>query len=135
MADFSWSDSLQAALAPCVGCFRSRPSDDDASEHGPEYVPRARPDELEGLLADADADADPDGWDDSEPYVIYTASPRSPSSPSPSPSSPALSPRSPARYAPPPPPALHKPRWAPHSRHSSLTSIVEEEEDEGGCAV
>ena len=60
MADFSWSDSLQAALAPCVGCFRSRPNDDDASEHGPEYVPRARPDELEGLLADADADADAD---------------------------------------------------------------------------
>lgn len=55
MASFSWADNLQAALSPCVACFRSQShaeSDDDS--HGPEYVPRARPDELEGLLADSD---------------------------------------------------------------------------------
>lgn len=53
MATFSWSDSVYAALAPCLSCLRARhvPSDED---HGPHFIPRARPDELEGLLADTD---------------------------------------------------------------------------------
>ncbi|KAI0682921.1 hypothetical protein BC835DRAFT_797978 [Cytidiella melzeri] len=58
MADFSWSDSLRAALSPCLTCLQ--PSHDEDSEDGhnrnrdPDFVPRARLDELEGLLADTD---------------------------------------------------------------------------------
>ncbi|THH28511.1 hypothetical protein EUX98_g5680 [Antrodiella citrinella] len=65
MASFSWSDGFQAALAPCLACLnlqRNRgvqldESDDDQAQHQPphQHVPaRARPDELEGLLADSD---------------------------------------------------------------------------------
>ena len=81
--------------------------------------------------------------DDAEPYVIYTASPRSPSSSSsssslcslvdpPSPATPVAFPtsRSPGSAA----PGLNKLRWTPHSRHSSLTSISEEE-DESKCVL
>ncbi|KIP11827.1 hypothetical protein PHLGIDRAFT_10375 [Phlebiopsis gigantea 11061_1 CR5-6] len=66
MESFSWSDNLRAALAPCLGCFNGRTDEGDEDERaqfshhratshrGPDYVPRARPDELEGLLADSD---------------------------------------------------------------------------------
>ncbi|OCH84779.1 hypothetical protein OBBRIDRAFT_821763 [Obba rivulosa] len=66
MTDFSWSDGLQAALASCLPCLQSRLNDEhdadypDAPQHGRTALhhtappPRARPDELEGLLADAD---------------------------------------------------------------------------------
>lgn len=61
MTEFSWSDGVRAALSPCLSCFQSRSdplSEDDADSHnrhrGPDFVPRARLDELEGLLADAD---------------------------------------------------------------------------------
>lgn len=66
---FSWSDTLRAAFSPCLACLPSHSHDDSHSQsqnqnqnqnqnRGPDYVPRARADELEGLLADADADAD-----------------------------------------------------------------------------
>ena len=68
MERFSWSDNLRAAFSPCLACLSSRRDEDDeerqqfnhhraTNAHGPDYVPRARPDELEGLLADSD-DAD-----------------------------------------------------------------------------
>ena len=53
MATFSWSDSVYAVLAPCLSCLRTRREADD-EDHGPHFIPRARPDELEGLLADTD---------------------------------------------------------------------------------
>ncbi|KAF9818055.1 hypothetical protein IEO21_03016 [Rhodonia placenta] len=64
---FSWSDSLQAAFSSCLFCFKSSESDqDDLDNSRPRNAlintappPRARPDELEGLLADSDsADAE-----------------------------------------------------------------------------
>lgn len=66
MERFSWSDNLRAALSPCLTCLHSRRDEEDDDErqqynhhratntHGPDYVPRARLDELEGLLADSD---------------------------------------------------------------------------------
>ena len=62
MESFSWSDSIQAAFAPCLACLRIQrgpqldESDDESrQQHGQHArVPRARPDELEGLLADSD---------------------------------------------------------------------------------
>ncbi|KAI0747229.1 hypothetical protein C8Q80DRAFT_1272005 [Daedaleopsis nitida] len=70
MADvhFSWSDSIQAAFS-CLPCFQSSqdpPSDSETQTPRPRDgvfahaipPPRARPDELEGLLADASDDAD-----------------------------------------------------------------------------
>ncbi|KAI0646690.1 hypothetical protein C8Q79DRAFT_685347 [Trametes meyenii] len=73
---FSWEDSLQAALASCSSCLpclkADAPSDiedenprarrphalNGAFAHGIIPPPRARPDELEGLLADASDDAE-----------------------------------------------------------------------------
>ncbi|TFK49255.1 hypothetical protein OE88DRAFT_1736896 [Heliocybe sulcata] len=49
MDHFSWSDSIQAVLAPCLPCFRHRADSDEGN--------RARPG-LEGLLADVDTDND-----------------------------------------------------------------------------
>lgn len=62
MEHFSWSDNVRAVLAPCLACLRTPQDDEDSpsynhqaqSQRGPDYVPRARADELEGLLADAD---------------------------------------------------------------------------------
>lgn len=60
MDSFSWSDGLRAALAPCLTCLHCKTREDSDNEdsqnrdRGPDYVPRARADELEGLLADAD---------------------------------------------------------------------------------
>ncbi|KAH9830087.1 uncharacterized protein C8Q71DRAFT_787178 [Rhodofomes roseus] len=67
---FSWSDSIQAAFSSCLFCFRS-PDDHHDHDHeqeqehygarqrnGLNFVvppPRARPDELEGLLAGSDS--------------------------------------------------------------------------------
>lgn len=53
MATFSWSDSIRATFGPCLSCLKTRPEPDD-EDHGPHFIPRARPDELEGLLADSD---------------------------------------------------------------------------------
>ena len=69
---FSWTDSFQAAvgscLPACLPCFKSSDSSDtdDAQTPRPRNPafahaippPRARPDELAGLLADASDDAD-----------------------------------------------------------------------------
>ncbi|TCD71007.1 ATP-dependent DNA helicase sgs1 [Steccherinum ochraceum] len=65
MASFSWSDTIQAAFAPCLACLQRGPQlpDDSDSEsqsqshsHHQQHarIPRARADELEGLLADSD---------------------------------------------------------------------------------
>ncbi|KAI8971303.1 hypothetical protein BD414DRAFT_426400 [Trametes punicea] len=77
MAHFSWSDSFHAALSSCLPCLKSSdaPSDteDENANHNRHHragalngalahvvipPPRARPDELEGLLADASDDAE-----------------------------------------------------------------------------
>lgn len=50
--DFTWSESIHAAFASCLPCLVSH---DSPPSPGPDRIPRARPDELEGLLADADA--------------------------------------------------------------------------------
>ncbi|KAI0327640.1 hypothetical protein GY45DRAFT_1327417 [Cubamyces sp. BRFM 1775] len=74
---FSWSDSLQAALSSCLPCLKSSDAPSDAEDESPSHQrssrhqglngalahvvippPRARPDELEGLLADASDDAE-----------------------------------------------------------------------------
>ncbi|GJE96366.1 hypothetical protein PsYK624_125610 [Phanerochaete sordida] len=68
MERFSWTDNLRAAFTPCLACLQPRTGDDAEDDErqqqnhhyasrGPDYVPRARPDELEGLLQDTD-DAD-----------------------------------------------------------------------------
>ncbi|KAH9948062.1 hypothetical protein B0H21DRAFT_292025 [Amylocystis lapponica] len=69
MADigFSWSDSVRAAVSSCLPCLTSSDTNHDpADSQRPRNAllhtmppPRARPDELEGLLADSDsADAE-----------------------------------------------------------------------------
>ncbi|KAI0360299.1 hypothetical protein OH77DRAFT_1418175 [Trametes cingulata] len=71
---FSWTDSLQAALSSCLPCLKSSDSPSDTEDENPRArhghglngalahvvipPPRARPDELEGLLADASDDAE-----------------------------------------------------------------------------
>ncbi|KAI0777801.1 hypothetical protein BD413DRAFT_610099 [Trametes elegans] len=72
---FSWSDTFQAALSSCLPCLKSADGPSDAEDnqtprprpghtlsgaltHGIIPPPRARPDELEGLLADASDDAE-----------------------------------------------------------------------------
>jgi len=59
MDSFSWSDALRACL-PCLHVAPSQPSDDRDDSPGPHRIPRARPDELEGLLADV-PDTDNEG--------------------------------------------------------------------------
>ncbi|EKM56322.1 uncharacterized protein PHACADRAFT_253390 [Phanerochaete carnosa HHB-10118-sp] len=63
MERFSWTDNLRAAFAPCLTCLQPRRDEDEDEEQqhnhhfssrGPDYVPRARADELEGLLQDTD---------------------------------------------------------------------------------
>lgn len=62
-SSFSWSDTVKIAFVSCLPCLR--PDADEHTEH--EYqphnptlnrIPRARPDELQGLLVDADTDVD-----------------------------------------------------------------------------
>ncbi|RDX45368.1 hypothetical protein OH76DRAFT_1408132, partial [Lentinus brumalis] len=65
---FSWSDSIQATFSSCLPCLKSSdgPSDSEDEQQRPRNPafahavppPRARPDELEGLLADTSDDAD-----------------------------------------------------------------------------
>ncbi|KAI0366068.1 hypothetical protein BV20DRAFT_972260 [Pilatotrama ljubarskyi] len=71
---FSWTDSLQAALSSCMPCLKSSDTPSDTEDENPRArpgrglngalahvvipPPRARPDELEGLLADASDDAE-----------------------------------------------------------------------------
>ena len=58
---FSWSDSIHAAFSSCLPCLRTThseteslaPNDDNVFGNGTRGVRRARPNELEGLLADA----------------------------------------------------------------------------------
>ena len=66
MATFSWSDTLKIAFKSCSSCLWAN-SEDDASlhinnseGHNPAInnIPRARPDELQGLLADVDSDVE-----------------------------------------------------------------------------
>lgn len=59
--NFSWSDSVQAVFGSCLHCFRTpheETEDENPSHHhtagSGTRVPRARADELEGLLADSD---------------------------------------------------------------------------------
>ncbi|KAI0784075.1 hypothetical protein C8Q75DRAFT_810416 [Abortiporus biennis] len=65
MESFSWSDSVHAVFGPCLPCLRRSEShsDEESQQQGlsshnihPHHagVPRARPDELEGLLAETD---------------------------------------------------------------------------------
>ncbi|KAF8816738.1 hypothetical protein BYT27DRAFT_7181169 [Phlegmacium glaucopus] len=60
---FSWSDTVKIAFVSCLPCLK--PGSDDHSEHEDQphnpainRIPRARPDELQGLLADTDTDMD-----------------------------------------------------------------------------
>ncbi|KAI0824936.1 hypothetical protein BC628DRAFT_1321592 [Trametes gibbosa] len=70
---FSWSDSFQAAFSSCLPCIKHPDAPSDSEDygngngehprraliaHGIIPPPRARPDELEGLLADASDDAE-----------------------------------------------------------------------------
>ncbi|EJF58160.1 hypothetical protein DICSQDRAFT_139644 [Dichomitus squalens LYAD-421 SS1] len=66
---FSWTDSFQAAVSSCLPCLHSSDPASDSDDHqsprprNPAFAhaippPRARPDELQGLLADTDDDAD-----------------------------------------------------------------------------
>ncbi|KDR76553.1 hypothetical protein GALMADRAFT_450342 [Galerina marginata CBS 339.88] len=63
---FSWSDTIQIAFGSCLPCIKPSPSagsEDDTHPdeiHDPAInrIPRARPDELQGLLADPDTDVD-----------------------------------------------------------------------------
>ncbi|PSR74449.1 hypothetical protein PHLCEN_2v9861 [Hermanssonia centrifuga] len=70
MDHFSWADSVQAIFGPCLACWGSRPKDnEDDEEHGPAFVPRARSDELEGLLASTD---DADDLGDAETLSLHS---------------------------------------------------------------
>ncbi|KAI0728906.1 hypothetical protein C8Q72DRAFT_884785 [Fomitopsis betulina] len=104
---YSWVDILAAADA------------DDDYEDTPAFVPSApTPSPSPHPHPSVTHPYTPDGQDD-EPYIIYTASPRSRAS------TPAPTPAYPAR-----PPALQpvrrRPGLSPRSRHSSLSSISEE---------
>lgn len=65
MATFSWSDTLKISFKSCSSCLWAN-SEDDASLHNDSEgynpainnIPRARPDELQGLLADVDSDVE-----------------------------------------------------------------------------
>src|SRR6266540_1961800 len=63
MATFSWSDTLKIVFKSCSSCLWTNSEDDGLSnseEHNPAInnIPRARPDELQGLLADVDTDVE-----------------------------------------------------------------------------
>ena len=57
-SSFSWSDTVKIAFISCLPCLK--PVSDQHSEHEDHptrnRIPRARPDELQGLLADTDTD-------------------------------------------------------------------------------
>ena len=65
MATFSWSDTFKIAFQSCLPCLRPNASDNasfqdaDSNQHiGTSRIPRARSDELQGLLADPDTDGE-----------------------------------------------------------------------------
>ena len=58
---FSWSDTVQIAFGSCLPCLKNAPSSGEEPENQNQNpainrIPRARPDELQGLLADPDTD-------------------------------------------------------------------------------
>ena len=57
---FSWSDTINIAISSCLPCFKASPApaedEDDISNTAINRIPRARADELQGLLADPDTD-------------------------------------------------------------------------------
>ncbi|KJA13596.1 hypothetical protein HYPSUDRAFT_49753 [Hypholoma sublateritium FD-334 SS-4] len=58
---FSWSDTMNIAFGSCLPCLKPAPApteDSDDIPHNPAInrIPRARADELQGLLADPDTD-------------------------------------------------------------------------------
>ncbi|KIM36720.1 hypothetical protein M413DRAFT_449055 [Hebeloma cylindrosporum] len=60
---FSWSDTVHIAFGSCLPCLKPTPTTtaedlDESQNHNPAInrIPRARPDELQGLLADPDTD-------------------------------------------------------------------------------
>ena len=58
---FSWSDTVQIAFGSCLPCLKNHPSpEEEPQNHNPAInrIPRARPDELQGLLADPDTDVE-----------------------------------------------------------------------------
>ena len=60
---FSWSDTVKIAFISCLPCLKSNSdqhSEHEDQPHNPTInrIPRARPDELQGLLADVDTDVD-----------------------------------------------------------------------------
>ena len=61
---FSWSDTVKIAFISCLPCLKPdsghRSEHEDQQPHNPAInrIPRARPDELQGLLADTDTDID-----------------------------------------------------------------------------
>lgn len=71
MATFSWSDSVQAAFGSCLPCFAARSSSpegaSDSDNDNSTRIRRARPDELEGLLADV-----PDTDTEAETLSLYS---------------------------------------------------------------
>jgi len=58
---FSWSDTVQIAFGSCLQCLKNTPSPEEEPENQDptiNRIPRARPDELQGLLADPDTDVE-----------------------------------------------------------------------------
>ena len=57
---FSWSDTVKIAVTSCLPCLKPNVSEHEDQPHNPTInrIPRARPDELQGLLADVDTDVD-----------------------------------------------------------------------------
>ena len=60
---FSWSDTVKIAFISCLPCLKPNPNqngDHEDQSRNPTInrIPRARPDELQGLLADVDTDVD-----------------------------------------------------------------------------
>lgn len=59
---FSWSDTVKIAFFSCLPCLKHSDGPDEQEDHlhnpAINRIPRARPDELQGLLADVDTDMD-----------------------------------------------------------------------------
>jgi hypothetical protein len=59
---FSWSDTVKIAFTSCLPCLKNsnQHGEHEDQHHNPTInrIPRARPDELQGLLADDDTDVD-----------------------------------------------------------------------------
>lgn len=60
-SSFSWSDTVQIAFGSCLPCLKNTPSSEEEPQNqnpAINRIPRARPDELQGLLADPDTDVE-----------------------------------------------------------------------------